>query len=247
MKNYNYFNRKTVGIFFAPMIPIVFGLLFYFCSYGFNNKKYVVFFEESVLGLENGSNVLFKGINVGHVTKKSIKGEDVLVFVKINKDFEIKNKVAQIESKGITGHKNIVMINSPEPYEETKVLGYTRIPSKMSSLSKMFESADEVTNHTTGFFRKISKVNVKKIDDFILKLDYVIQNLEKTALEVSQISSRFNKITKTNEKNISMIFKDTLPILNKNMLVFNDFLIDSTSILKKFKTKPMKFLLDWYS
>ena len=63
-------NMKSIGLFILISISSLIFLMAYFLKSSFNDTdtKVVMFFEESVQGLDVGAPVLFKGVKIGEVT-----------------------------------------------------------------------------------------------------------------------------------------------------------------------------------
>ncbi|MBV8587637.1 MAG: MCE family protein [Verrucomicrobia bacterium] len=80
-------NPTLIGVFVFGAILIAIGAVVFFGSANFFAKRrtYVSFFTQSVSGLSIGSNVKFKGVTVGKVTKVLIGfiGEHQPVYAKV--------------------------------------------------------------------------------------------------------------------------------------------------------------------
>src|SRR6267143_499767 len=80
-------NPTLIGVFVFGAILIAIGAAVFFGSADFFSKKqtYVSYFNQSVSGLQVGSNVKFKGVAIGKVTKVLLGfvGEDKPVYAKV--------------------------------------------------------------------------------------------------------------------------------------------------------------------
>jgi paraquat-inducible protein B len=80
-------NPTVIGVFVLGAILIAIGAVLFFGSADLFAKKqtYVSYFTQSVSGLQNGSNVKFKGVNIGKVTRVllGIGGKDQPVYAKV--------------------------------------------------------------------------------------------------------------------------------------------------------------------
>jgi paraquat-inducible protein B len=80
-------NPTLIGVFVFGAIVIAVGAVIFFGSGDFFSKKqiYVSYFNQSVSGLAVGSNVKFKGVTIGKVTKVLLGfvGEDKPVYAKV--------------------------------------------------------------------------------------------------------------------------------------------------------------------
>jgi len=105
----NKVNYTLVGflVFFGIALMIGFSYWLLKPTKEDTTKNYLIFFDESVLGLNVDSLVKYRGVNVGKVTRISISSknsEQVEVLITILKTTPIKEKtVAKLTSQGITG------------------------------------------------------------------------------------------------------------------------------------------------
>jgi ABC-type transporter Mla subunit MlaD len=101
-------NKFKLGLFFSFGILITAFLIFWL-SGGFreqNTITYVSYFPWSVQGLNQGSNVMYNGVTIGHVSNIDIApdGRLVEVLMKIRSDFNVDSTiVATMQLIGITG------------------------------------------------------------------------------------------------------------------------------------------------
>jgi len=153
-------NYTLVGIFvifgFMVMAFFVFWLLK--PTEEMQMKKYVVYFDESVLGLNIDAPVKYRGISVGKVLKLSINPENtnqIRVLINVQKDTPITEKtVAKLTSQGITGLTYINLI-------ENKNMEVSKItPPKdekypvIQSVPSLFES---IQNSIGDVYTKVSR------------------------------------------------------------------------------------------
>ena len=80
-------NPTLIGVFVLGAILIAIGAVFFFGSADLFAKKqtYVSYFTQSISGLSVGSNVKFKGVNIGKVTQilLGIGGKDQPAYAKV--------------------------------------------------------------------------------------------------------------------------------------------------------------------
>src|SRR6516164_6337253 len=79
-------NPTLIGVFVLGAILIAIGAVFFFGSADLFAKKqtYVSYFTQSVSGLSIGSNVKFKGVDIGKVTRVLLGiGKDQTVYAKV--------------------------------------------------------------------------------------------------------------------------------------------------------------------
>jgi len=128
-------------------------------------KKYVINFNESVLGLNIDSAVKYRGIKVGKVTKLMINPkntEQVQVVIDILKTTPIKSStVAQLTSQGITGlsYINLSLGDNNAPMLEAKDgEPYPIIKTTPSFFSNVESSFGSVTANLSSTLDKTSKL-----------------------------------------------------------------------------------------
>jgi paraquat-inducible protein B len=70
-------NPKKIGAFVTVMIALIVAMVIYFGSANFLNRStyFILFFDQSVNGLQVGSPVKFRGVPVGEVTRIMIRAE----------------------------------------------------------------------------------------------------------------------------------------------------------------------------
>lgn len=122
-------------------------------SHADENKNYVIYFDESVFGLNLDAPVKFRGISVGKVANLRINpnnSEQVEVQVAILKDTPIKNNiVAVLTAQGITGLTYInLTVGEPYVQEIVQINGddfhiIASAPSLFRNLEKSFGNVSE--------------------------------------------------------------------------------------------------------
>ena len=111
---------------------------------------YVVYFEESISGLEKGASVKYLGVSCGFVDAIDIApdGRLVEIVLKLDPTLEINNYVvAQLESAGLAGGKFIQLLLTDEPtsvFELSFTPPHTMIATIQSQLGEIAKSAEEI-------------------------------------------------------------------------------------------------------
>src|SRR5918995_5702452 len=112
--------------------------------------RYEIAFAGSVSGLQQGGQVLYRGIPVGRVADIRIDPdnvENVLVVVEIDRETPIKaNTVATLEFQGLTGIAYVQLRGGTQESArlDPDATEPPRIPSRRSSLEQVFESTPEL-------------------------------------------------------------------------------------------------------
>ena len=151
----------TIGFVIGVAAIIWLGASQYFKK----SYTYVSYFDESVQGLEVGSSVKYRGVEIGKVEKISIAPDDrhIEVQMRIFKDVVRSDTLAQLRIAGLSG---IAFINlHPGKPGKTEVRAkvlfkskYPVIPSQPSELTQLLSGADKI-------IEKIGKIDFKGISD----------------------------------------------------------------------------------
>ncbi|TYB34190.1 MAG: MCE family protein [Flexistipes sinusarabici] len=200
-----------VGLFVLIGAIILIGAILWLSSVHFysSGKLYAAYFDESVQGLEVGSAVKYRGINIGRIKQIGIAKNSryIEVVLELNNDFTLtKDMVAQLKTVGITGfiYIEIDIIDKKEigmltPDFTSK---YEVIPTVKSDISQIMQSVSEITEEFKSI--ELSKI-ANNINRLIKKLDYTIN-----AMSVGQISEQL-KTSLTLSKNM---LKDLDKLIN---------------------------------
>jgi len=180
-----------------------FAYIDYFTIVAFNytslqkGNLYAAYFDESIQGLEVGSSVKYRGINVGRVKSIEIAKNSryIEVVMEINKDFTLpENTVAKLTSVGITGFI-YVELDLLEKNTEGGILipdfvaNYEVIPTVKSDLDQIMQSLSDIT-------REFKSVKVSEIADNINNLLNTIQEALGD-IPIAQLSNRLDNVLKS--------------------------------------------------
>jgi len=186
-------------------------------------QKYLIYFQESVLGLNIDAPVKYRGINVGKVTKLRISpknSEEVEVLVTILKSTPIKeNTVAKLTAQGITGlsYINLSMGKNDAPALKVKKGEEYPVIKSIPSFFENFEnSLGNVSSNLTKTLQKTQKLlnddNQKEFSKLLLKTATVMEKFDRL-LDENTI-----KHLQNSAKNLDSITTKTdalLPNVNK--------------------------------
>tara|TARA_Y100000588_G_C14134740_1_gene873295 strand:- start:104 stop:973 length:870 start_codon:yes stop_codon:yes gene_type:complete len=174
-----------------------------------HSLSYKVTFNESVGGLSKGSLVKFKGINIGHVDYLRIdqkNNDQVLVSVKIAKDFQVKtNMFATATLSGIAGESFIQLNNQADDSNPEVLKEGQTIPSKPSTLQKISDQAPKVVEAVEKLMQKISDFFTPQMHKNVKEL---MQSLTQLANDASKAGGRLEGTIK-NADSLFKTFKDT--------------------------------------
>lgn len=112
--------------------------------------RYEILFEESVMGLSDGSSVVYNGVNVGRVVDIELNPEDVRQ-VRVEAEIESavpihEDTVATLRLTGLTGTAVVQLSGgAPEvPRLEAPRRGLPRITAQISPLNRLVESSEGI-------------------------------------------------------------------------------------------------------
>ena len=160
-------NYIAVGAFVLIMLVGILVAALWIARVEFNRERafYDVYFNGSVTGLAQGSEVRYNGIGVGRVEEIRIDPQNlqqVRVTIEVNQSALIKSDaVASLEVQGLTGGAYIEISGgsqSAPPLEAQPGQRYPVIASRQSGLQRVFASAPEVLSRLVDIADKLSAI-----------------------------------------------------------------------------------------
>ena len=146
-----------------------------------NRKEYDIFFEQSVGGLANGSEVTFKGVPAGQVKQIELwpqNPEFVRVRVSLNSDIPILQGTTASISASFTGVSNVSLggaVQGAPPITEPGPEGVPVIPAQPGGLGEILASAplllERVATLTDRLTRLLSDENQASISGILANTD----------------------------------------------------------------------------
>jgi phospholipid/cholesterol/gamma-HCH transport system substrate-binding protein len=186
-------------------------------------QKYIIYFNESVLGLNLDAPVKYKGIKVGKVTRLRINPqntEQVEVTVEILKTTPIKeDTVAKLTAQGITGLSYINLTegsNNAPPLQVKKGQNYPVIkaaPSFFANIEKSLDSVSELFLVTLDRANELlNDENQKQFSKFLEKSALLVSKVDtlldaKTIAHLQASAKNLEHITQKANKSIPNIDK----------------------------------------
>jgi len=186
----NKVNYTLIGILVLIGISLMFGFAYWMLKPSQEEamKKYLIYFDESVLGLNIDAPVKYRGITVGKVIQMRINprnSEQVEVVVDILKSTPIKEStVAKLTAQGITGltYINLTQGKNDAPPLRAKAGDKYPVIKTVPSFFKHFErSLGDVSTQLLGTLDKTQQLLNEKNQKEISKL------LEHTATIMAKI------------------------------------------------------------
>ena len=216
----NRVNYTLIGFFVLFSLALMLGFSYWMLqpSSEEKTKRYNIYFEESVLGLNIDAPVKYRGISVGKVSHLRISphnSEQVEVGVTILKSTPIKEgTVARLTAQGITGLSYINLTlganNAPElmkkegescPTIKTVPSFFENIEQSLGGLSEKLSKTLTGTEHLLKAENQVEVTKIlhhtaevtKKID--ILLDDKTIKHLQQTSANIDELTANLNKLT----------------------------------------------------
>ena len=202
-------NKTLIGLFIAAGIAIIVitaGIYVKTRLSGNKQNTVVMYFEESIKGLTVGSAVIFKGVEIGNVTKIGIIADPdsmdfgIVVYAELNNqnikaiaEYRDKKKLletmiekglrARLTTKSyVTGQLMIefaILPNSPA-FAQTNRQGYLVVPTTLSSLAELSKDLQSlpVRQSIDNFNRFFTNLNnqMPQVESIIDKIDSLMGN-----------------------------------------------------------------------
>lgn len=238
-------NFLKIGIFISTFLILLIVTIFWLGKYGFENKKfdeYSTFFNESVSGLNIGSSIKYMGFEVGSVKEIKINpnnSEEIQIDLLIKKDTPIKeDNFAILGNIGITGLKYIELKGGSN---EAKLLranenGVKIIASKVSALSTLVDSTEDITNELltvlNGMKKVLNEENLKNFSQLLKNSEKSMDNIEKFSTYLIQNEKKLDDLifalSKWADKGVI-----SFAAIKKSANTFNSLSTEFRSELKK--------------
>ena len=184
-------NFFKIGMFIVIFTIALLSVIFWLGKYGFEKQKfdeYSIYFEESISGLNLGSSIKYKGFEVGNVSEIKINpsnSEEIQINILVKKGTPIKeDNYAMLGNLGITGLKYIELKGGSNESALLKenTEGIKVIPSRVSALTSLFDSTQDITTEVMLVLNQIKKVlddkNIDKFSQFLVKGENSLSNVE---------------------------------------------------------------------
>jgi len=210
---YSRINYTMVGLFvlILGIGATIFG--FWLAKYGFEQKYdyFVLYFEESVDGLNVDSSVKLNGVDVGKIVNIEVMQNEpnksrVLIKVKANTPITT-SMYATLKPQGITGLSYINITGAKEGDKILKggtVERPTVIPVKKSLIYQLQEKAPDIVDKLSNSMDKIDR----------LLSDKNIHNIEEILQNINYVTKRVKELSKTLQSSVDDINKSVVLAAN---------------------------------
>jgi len=159
---------------------------------------YEILFNESVIGLSDGSSVLYNGVRVGRVTEIDLNPDDirqVLVTVEIDADVPIyTDTVATIRLTGLTGTAAIQLSGgTPDAplLSDTEAGRRPRIDAVASPLTRLLESSEGIVVTANNVMNRLSRL---LSDENVAHVGETLAAIERFSTELNRPDSDLNRL-----------------------------------------------------
>lgn len=221
----NKVNYTMVGILVFVGIGLMLGFAYWLLKPSAEEdvKRYTIYFDESVLGLNIDSPVKYRGISVGKVTKLKINEENteqVEVLISILKSTPIKeDTVAKLTAQGITGLSYINLSMGSDKGENLRAKRGEKYPviKTVPSFFENFEtSLGSVSSKLSTTLSKTEKLlndeNQKQVSLLLKRTaslmgrlekvldDKTITHIQSVAKNIDSFSAKADKLTPNIDK-----------------------------------------------
>ena len=217
---FKYFIVGSFLILFVALFIVVV-LILYKGFYRVEYKTYLIRTSYSVNGLELGSPVKYKGVNVGKVKLIEINWKnpsEVFILVDIDKRLKVDGKVyATLGLQGITGLAYISLEESKKPLPVRRENGYEVIPFKPSTFQEISDFVPhmltEIYNLTKDLRSFVNSFDIKSLNETIRTANETFKNLN------TNVNLLTRKIIKLQRDLSSLIRKGEYTITDVDKLV----------------------------
>ena len=196
--------KFMVGLFLIVGIALTVVVVIWVGMSGYleEGKNFVMYFDESVQGLDQDSTVKYRGVPIGNVQSIGVAedGKLVEVVVKIRKgEFPSEQVFAQLKSVGITGIMFIELdLEKDTPVEKPDYSftpPYAVISTRLSGINQIFRNVESM-------FHRFNQMDVEGVISRLQRdldsLDKLINNTNTEAISSTLVESleRLNNILK---------------------------------------------------
>lgn len=227
----NRVNYTLVGFFVLIGILLISGFTYWIVkpSNDTNMKKYTIYFDESVLGLNIDSPIKYRGIDVGKVISLKINEkntEQINVTIDILKTTPVKtNTVAKLTAQGITGLSYINLTKGSSQNSDALVVEvgekYPIIKTEVSFFENIENSLDSVSSKLSSTLGKTEELlraeNQEQISLLLKSSAGVMQRMEKVLADktVDNLQSSIENLNSFSDK-LNAILPDIKNFVDKS-------------------------------
>ncbi len=214
-------NYLIVGIFVATFIAGILVFAFWLMKYGTYQQmdSYVVYFDESVAGLNKDASVKYMGVDVGTVDDIRVdpsSAKPVAVYLKIDHDVKIKEDAeATLKFYGMTGLAYVEIFGhdpaaSPLRAQKGKIPVIKSSPSFYAQLDQaLAKIATEFSKVTDKIDRLLSDRNLRHIEGTLSHIDAISTTLDTHKSDLTTLLQRGKSLEEQAARTLEKIDKIT--------------------------------------
>jgi phospholipid/cholesterol/gamma-HCH transport system substrate-binding protein len=188
----------TVGAIVVVLAIAMFAAVIWLANYsGATDKRFDIFFKQSVNGLAVGSAVAFNGVPVGKIEEIKLLPDTpqfVRVRISIDKDVPVlQGTTAAVEGVGFTGVSQIQLsgaMQGAEPITKKGPYGVPVIPPRVGGFGAILASAPELLSNVSRLTERLADVldpaNRKSLAGILSNTEKVTGALAERAPEIAQ-------------------------------------------------------------
>ncbi|MGK2284607.1 MlaD family protein [Pedomonas sp. V897] len=230
-------NHVLIGAFVLALIGVLFVFVLWLARVDrADAKEYDIFFQDSVTGLDVGSDVRFNGVPIGQVKRIALFPNDprrVRVRVSITEEAPIlEGTTATLEPLGVTGLVIVqlsgTMAGAP-PLKEEGPYGVPVIPSRPSPLSALFNDAPQLLQQATLAVTRLADLlgpeNSQSITQSIKNVERLTQTvadrspeIDRTLVELSatmaEVRTAAENLSRISQSAHALVDKDVRPLVS---------------------------------
>ncbi|MDX1696049.1 MAG: MlaD family protein [Ketobacteraceae bacterium] len=191
-------NYIAVGVFVLVVLVLGFFWLIWLTGDDRHYDRYSMYFEGSVLGLSEGSEVTYMGVDVGRVADINIDPNYsgmVQVLVDIEEKTPIRpNTYASLAMRGVTGLVIIELSEDPESVHKgfrKDSLGNREISVKPSLISKFAKELPQLSGQVSALLQRFNDL---MSEDNIANISQTLANIEAFSSNVTRDSAHLGDL-----------------------------------------------------
>jgi len=173
----------------------------------------------NISGLEIGNNVTVNGVKKGHVSDYDIKGDNVIVTLKVDSDVKLK-KDAQffLESTDLMGGRKVEIYpgKSDEPLDLKNVHHGTYITDIAGVIALFGDLQDKISIIANETAKTLQSLN-SFLDDKAF-----MQEVRNSVKNLNNVTTELGRVLKDNQQNIKEITANTKEITDETKIFFQE-------------------------
>ncbi|MEJ2104582.1 MAG: MlaD family protein, partial [Ignavibacteriaceae bacterium] len=171
----------------------------------------------NISGLEIGNNVTVNGVKKGHVSDYDIKGDNVIVSLKVDSDVKLKRDAQFfLESTDLMGGRKVEIYpgTSSEPLDLNTIHHGTYITDIAGVIALFGDLQDKISIIANETAKTLQSLN-SFLDDKVF-----MQEVRNSVKNLNAVTSELGRVLKDNQQNIKEITTNTKEITDETKIFF---------------------------